>query len=221
MPTRPEGLTLMQPGEGEGYYKKPQTNGGARTPGRPDSPMSPPEAAPVPHASWTTTPKQAKDARGRGEREPVQQHSLPRGAATRARHGPTSRPGRRRPRRAGAPGWPWLRDPGLAAALLIAGPAGPSLRRPHPPHCQLQPTPDPGRPRAGRAHLAGDPAGGGGSGRAGLGAGRVCPSRTSLRREWELGRGVAFPNLPAPWSSRTFSPPFLSWGPVAGGGRRV
>lgn len=115
--------------------------------------------------------------------------SPPHRTATRALHGPTSRPGRRRPRRAGAPGWPWLRDPGLRGRVINSRARGPLAPRPRPPHWQLPPTPDPARPGPGAPTWPQLPPAGGGSG----GRGR---------------RGVAdrrLPNRPAPRSSRTFS----------------
>lgn len=95
----------------------------------------------------------------------------------RALDGPTSRPGRCHSRRAGAPGWPWLRDPRLGGRVINSRHRRPPA--PRPPHCQLQPTPDPGPGRA-------RPLGPGscpreeGAGRAARGRGEAAPPETSL-----------------------------------------
>lgn len=112
----------------------------------------------------------------RGGRESVQ-HPLPTGAATRALDCPTSRPGRCRSRHAGAPGWPWLRDPGLGGGVINRRPRRPSA--PRPPHCQLQQTPDPG-PRQARPLGRGSYPREEGAGRAARGRREAAPPGTDL-----------------------------------------
>ena len=138
MPASVKRLILTSPvGGGGGIMKSPQTSGGVGTPGPPhprlapgQTPLSPLAGGSTlcPTPAWTTAPVWRKALLGR--RDPPSTHSPGGGGDPGLRRSfPTSRPGRSRPRRAGAPGWPWLRDPGWAAAVLIVGPAG----RPRPP----------------------------------------------------------------------------------------
>jgi hypothetical protein len=142
-------------------------------------------------AHYSQTGKRKREW-GKGTRP----HPLAKGAAMRALEGPTSRPGRRRPRCAGARGWPWLRDPGLGGRVINSPAGGRLLRRPRAPHCQLQPTPDPGRPGPGAPTWPGLPPAGGGSGPRGPGGGE--------RVEGAVGGGLAM--FPKPGSSRACLP---------------
>lgn len=142
-------------------------------------------------------------AGGRGAARPA---PPPHRTATRALHGPTSRPGRRRPRRAGAPGWPWLRDPGLGGRVINSRPRRPLAPRPRPPHWQLPPTPDPARPGPGAPTWPQLPPAGGGSGPHGRGRG-VGGGRSASPKP---PRPEIFPNLLS-------LHPFFPRVPVAGG----
>lgn len=135
MPASVKGLILTSPvGGGGGVMKSPQTSGGVGTPGprlapgqTPLSPLAGGSAL-CPTPAWTTAPVCRKALLGR--RDPPSTPSPGGGGDPGLRRSfPTSRPGRSRPRRAGAPGWPWLRYPAWAAAVLIVGPTG----RPRPP----------------------------------------------------------------------------------------
>lgn len=157
MPASVKGLILTSPVGGEGgIMKSPQTSGGVGTPGLPrlapgQTPLSPLAGGSTlcPTPAWTTARVWRKALLGR--RDPPSTPSPGGGGGPGLRRSfPTSRPGRSRPRRAGAPGWPWLRDPGWAAAVLIVGPAG----RPRPP-AALPAAADTGSAGSGRARPLG------------------------------------------------------------------
>lgn len=136
---------------------------------------------------------------------------------------PTSRPGRSRPRRAGAPGLPWLRDPGWAGCGINSRPRGcPRLASRTAGAAADTGSAGPGGARPLRPGLR---AAGGGSGPAARGGER--PPLPDQRGGgggdgWEGGRGVSaslnrHPGLPGLLLP---SSPFRV-SPVAGPGRKV
>lgn len=168
-------------------------------------PVAPPDARATPRLAHYPQPGQKELAGGCGwGAHPA---PPPHGTATRALHCPTSRPGLRRPRRAGAPGLPWLRDPGLGGRVINSPPRGPLAPRPRPPHWQLPPTPDPARPgpgaptwpqfpARGRSEQAVRPGAGAGVGGWPIGVSQICRPR----------------DLPEPSFSHPFFPRVQLWG---------